>query len=457
MAAAAMAQVPAGGRKLKTRLSKDIAASPLSIGFETLDRSMFDPERTYSHLAELGVKWARCQTGWARTEKTKGSFDFTWLDNVVDSLAKIGVQPWFNLGYGNRLYTPKAPNEFAVGWAPIWGDEPREAWVRFVENISDRYRTRVKHWELWNEPNIPNFWQPEKPNPAEYVELVKLTAPIIRKRVPGCTLIGGAFAGTGAMDYFEGCMHAGMGDHVDKISYHPYRARPELNYASDIRAMRSLFNRYKPGVALWQGENGAPSQINGSGALANLEWDEQRQARWLLRRIVTDLASGIELTSYFHTVDMVNYIWHTGQSDKTNFKGVLRGREYTRKPAYYAYQNLCTLLDSTAKPADLLCRFESPATVDEMAVQSATFTKGETPLYLYWTASDLQKPYTPGAARVNTWGGKAVKLENPVMVDLLTGEVKQPPKAERRGGWWAFDSAPVEDYPILITDASLVS
>ena len=79
-AAAALAQTPSIGR-LKTRTSKSIASSPLSIGFETLDRKMFDPERTYPHLADLGVKWARCQTGWARTETTRDQYDFAWLDS----------------------------------------------------------------------------------------------------------------------------------------------------------------------------------------------------------------------------------------------------------------------------------------------------------------------------------------------------------------------------------------
>ena len=58
--------------KVAPRDSLAIAASPLSVGFETLDRKMFDPERTYPHLARLGVKWARVHTGWCRTELHRG-------------------------------------------------------------------------------------------------------------------------------------------------------------------------------------------------------------------------------------------------------------------------------------------------------------------------------------------------------------------------------------------------
>ena len=452
--AAAAAQTGTA-RKLKTRPSKSIAASPISIGFETLDRQMFQPERCYPHLAQLGVKWARCQTGWARTETSKGLYDFAWLDGVVDSLLAIGIQPWFNLGYGNRLYTPGAAHESAVGWVPLNSPEARQAWVRFVGTIAGRYRTRVKHWELWNEPNGANFWQPDKPDPAGYVELVRMTAPILRERIPGVTLIGGAFAGLSALDYFEAAFAAGLGGLVDRISYHPYRAIPELHYAADLRALRGIVDRYKPGMPLWQGENGAPSFKGGAGALRDLEWNETRQAKWLLRRVLSDLSLKVELTSYFHTVDMANYVWASGKSSLVNAKGILRGTDYTPKPSYYALQHACALFDAESKPADLLMRFERGRTpAEERLVESVAFLRRGAPVYVYWNPTDLMQDSTPCRMRMAVWSGEAGRLDRPVSVDLLTGAVSTlPPPASKGGGARSFDVA-VHDYPVLITDAS---
>ena len=95
--------------RVAPRSSLDVQGSRLSVGFETLDRAMFDPEPIYPHLAALGVKWARLQTGWGRTERERGVYDFDWLDSVVDALLGIGIQPFFNVGYGNQLYVPEAP------------------------------------------------------------------------------------------------------------------------------------------------------------------------------------------------------------------------------------------------------------------------------------------------------------------------------------------------------------
>ncbi len=442
--------------RIRPRPSREIVSSRISIGFETLDREMFDPERCYPYLAQTGVKWARCQTGWARTERRKGEYDFSWLDRVVDALRGIGIQPWFNLGYGNTLYTPGPPHFTAVGWAPLNSDEARQAWVRYVERLAQRFAGRVKHWEIWNEPNIPGFWQPDKPDPVRYVELVRLTAPVLRKTIPDCVLIGGAFAGV-PLDYMEGCLEAGLAELVDKISYHPYRPVPEHNYEAEVRSMRGLLNRYKSSLALWQGENGAPSASGGVGALADLEWDEVRQAKWLLRRLLLDLALGLELTSYFHTVDMVNYIRATGQTGQTNFKGVLRGHDYTPKASYYALQNLCALFDSDTVGADFALRVDSPRRDAEVAaVRTATFVRRGAPLGAVWYPADLQVGWQPKTVQVSMWTGKMAQLRRPVLADLLTGLV-HPAEHEVRGGTVLFRDVPLRDYPVVLTDEAIVS
>lgn len=438
--------------KLAPRTSLAIQASPIGIGFETLDRKVFTPEKTYAHLAALGVKWARCQTGWARTERSKGEYDFAWLDGVVDSLLKIGIQPWFNFGYGNKLYTPEAATEYAVGFVPLYTAEARAAWVKYTQTIAERYRTRVRHWEIWNEPNIPNFWQPTKPNPTDYVELVKLTAPEIRKRVPNAVIVGGSMAGM-PIDYFEAALEAGLAQQVDKISYHPYRPVPEANYEAEVRAFRSLLARYKAGVELWQSENGAPSLNGGCCALANFDWNETRQAKWLLRRLLTDLSLKLEYASYFHTVDLVNYTSLDKASTMVNYKGVLRGTDYSPKPSYFALQNVCALFDAETKAADFLIR--SGGAPDEQ-IFTASFIRKGAPIFARWHPVSLQQDKPMQRSTVELWSGKAAKMTEPVLVDLLSGQIYQLEKATFSAGWWKIENLPLTDSPLIITDKALV-
>ncbi len=431
--------------RLKSRASKSIAGSPLSIGFETLDRQMFEPEKAYAHVAELGVKWARCQTGWARTEKTRGQFDFSWLDKVVDSLRRAGVQPWFNLGYGNRLYSPDAPDESAVGWVPLNSREATEGWLRYVEMISTHFADRVSHWEIWNEPNISNFWHPSKPEAARYVELVRLTAPIIRRNIKGAQIIGGALAGMPA-SYLESCLQNGLGELVDTISFHPYRPLPEAQYDTDVKAFRDLIARHKPGLSLWQGENGCPSQPDSSGALGKYAWDETKQAKWLLRRILSDLRLGMELTSYFHTVDLLNYNWGNGSTGKANTKGLLRGGDYSPKPAYFAYQSLCALFDSDT------VRVESPNdNIESTPTVTANFTRRGQPLHVFWKPADLNAPFSPERMQLPVRFPKSQPAVAPVLIDPLSGQIYNLRHMEGRNGVSVASPLPLLDYPLIVT------
>lgn len=423
------------------RASADIAASPLSVGFEVLDREGFDPERAYPHLKALGVKWARCQTGWCRCETVKGEYDFAWLDRIVDSLRAIGIRPWFNLGYGNRLYMPDAPDDAAVGWAPVCTPGSMEPWLRYTGALAKHFAGRVTHWEIWNEPNIKHFWAPLDPNAADYVELVRQTAPVVRAHVPEAFIVGGAYAGV-PKDYMKAAFEAGMAEFVDAMSYHPYRAVPEKGYDDDVAYMRGLVQEYKPSLQLWQGENGCPS-VTGQdsvGALSTLEWDETRQAKWLLRRIVTDRHFGIDLTSYFHTVDLVGY------RGKTNFKGLLRGADYTPKPSYHAYQGLCALFDGDTQPAPLTAAVDAPK---HESTRQAQFARKSGLLYAYWHPSDLQKGFTSADITVRVPPGAVAE---PVLIDLIEQQTYALAKPEPDAGGMCAWTLPLRDYPVFIAE-----
>lgn len=437
--------------RVKAVASGSIPASPLSVGFETLDRKMFDPAQTYQHLARVGVKWARCQTGWCRCEPEKSRLDFTWLDEVVNSLLAIGIQPWFNLGYGNKLYTPQAPTEVAVGWAPIFSKTAESGWLRFVKAIAGHFRGRVRHWEIWNEPNIQKFWQPQKPNPADYARLVRITAPVIRQQVPDAVIIGGALAGM-PVKFLSGCLESGLSEHVDRISFHPYRALPEQGYEKDLAALRSLLAEYNPKIKLWQGECGCPSKSmpDAGWSFPKAAWTESRQAKWLTRRILTDLCLGIELTSYFHTVDLLNYNWGEGPSGHDQFMGLLRGDDYTAKPSYSAYQHVCALFDArTRRDTSLKLELTSGPKV---LLQEAGFVRFGHALYVYWFPADLFKPWEQRSIAVRIKASQEAVIHRPALVDTISGQVFELTGVTRDDDMLTIDQLPLVDYPLILTD-----
>jgi hypothetical protein len=447
-------KLPELGR-LQVRPSRTIQASPLSIGFETLDRRQFNPTRTYAHLGRLGVKWARAQTGWCRCETEKGKYDFRWLDEVADGLLAQGVEPWFSLSYGNRLYTPEAPDVSAVGFSPMFTPEARRGWGAFVDAICQHFAGRVKKWEIWNEPNGKTFWRPKLPDAAGYVELARFTAPIVRRRISDATVVGLALAGCD-MKYAEAALQAGLADCVDRISFHPYGPLPE-NSEPFVAKIRELLGPKAAKVRLWQGECGCPSQAKTEGGTdrKGRSWNEQLQCKWLLRRILTDLRLDVELTSYFTTVDLLRYNWGNGPSSHAQSYGVLRGTDYSPKPSYYAYQSLCTLFDAqTRLDGRLDVVREGPA---EKTFRAAGFTRAGRALYAYWDAVDILAQTPPRSTTLCLPTPAGAALRDPVLVDPLVQKVYALPGGAVQDGRLRLANLPLLDYPLMIADRSAIS
>ncbi len=118
--------------KVKTKKAAEISSSRLGIGFEKLDRDVFDPEKGYDKMSEIGIKWVRIQSGWQKTEKVKGVYDFAWLDAIVDNIIARNMTPWICVCYGNAIYGGMAEEVIgAVGCPPIHTEEQIEAWHNY--------------------------------------------------------------------------------------------------------------------------------------------------------------------------------------------------------------------------------------------------------------------------------------------------------------------------------------
>ena len=452
--------------KVRPVASKDIKASPLGVGFECLDRMMYDPKRAYRHVGRLGVKWARCQTGWARTEKEPGVYDFAWLDEVVDSLLAEGVMPWLSISYGNKLYSPKAPDgpipgfSPAVGWAPILSQEAKAAWLRYVKTLVRRYSDRVTHWEIWNESNAGSFWKPLKSSPQAYTDLVKMTSAEVRKSAPAAIVIGGAFAHM-PVKFLQGCLDLGMADCVDIISFHPYGVMPEMRpgrktYPEAFDEWKALIARYNPKIKHWQGECGLPSQGGkGVGTLRNFPWSETYQAKWLPRRILMDRVLGLDMTSYFTAVDL-DYGMGV-EPDKINYKGLIRRADYTPKPAYFVYQCLCALFDAQTTLDDAKVNVFKTSLDSDRArqVQTARFVRRRKAIFAVWFPSELPTVLPQESISLKLPIDSGTTIADPVLIDPMTQKVFKLDGAAVGAEAITVSGMPLADYPLLITDRSV--
>ena len=140
--------------------------------------SLREMERVAAMGSEAGVKWTREEFSWARIEPSRGNFDWTFYDKVVAAARRHGITIYGEIGYW-------------TGWTKPYTLEGIEDYCRFVTAVVRRYHGDIRHWEIWNEPNI-FFWQ----GPREmYVELLKKAYAAVKAGNPNAQVLGCSTAG----------------------------------------------------------------------------------------------------------------------------------------------------------------------------------------------------------------------------------------------------------------------
>ncbi|OGV38343.1 MAG: hypothetical protein A2020_08170 [Lentisphaerae bacterium GWF2_45_14] len=457
---------------IRTKTSREIQKSKIGIGLECLDRQMWDDsDEHYRLIGELGVKHARIQSGWSRCEVEKGKYDFAWLDRTVDKLQSAGIQPWMSLSYGNMHYTDaKEPD--AVGWVPLFSESAKTGWKNYVAALVQHFSNRITHYEIWNEPDASGFWRPGKPNPEEYMELVRLTVPVVKENQPDAKIIAGALSQglrNDGMVTLECLLKMGFAKLIDIYTYHRYRVLPEQDRPERFNALRLAFDAFDgKHVKFWQGEGGFPSKNSKTQALSNVPMTEDIQAKLLSKAIVNELALGVDYTCYFHFSDFKFY-YRDGFCDVPNFFGLTTFDIPPRvKPAYHVLQRICSVFDGDVNVAPRsLIEIYPNAERDEidrfmfheiqMNIKTVCFERNGKALCAWWTPLSLvdesSAPY-PHLANIHVLT-PGLDLEDPVIVDLVTGEVFEPEKIKKMTYVIVYN-VPVRDYPLIVVDRSAI-
>lgn len=454
---------------IKPRPANEIESSNWIIGCETLDRDLTDYEQYKTYLVPLGIKRLRMQAGWAKTEKTKGVYDWAWLDKIIDDAAARGLEPWLETGYGNPVYEGGGGINLSAG-IPT-SPEALAAWDRWVTALVNRYKTKVHEWEIWNEPN---FGDNEINTPSTVAELNIRTAEIIKRLQPTAKISGLAMGHIDlkyADTFFKTIHKRGKMNLFDNMTYHDYVYNPDANY-DRVADLRRVLDRYSPTVKLRQGENGSPSFGGPNrGAIGDYDWSELSQAKWNIRRMLGDLGHDIE-SSILGIIEM-NYGKTSGPITRMNVKGIIESDSLKRavrpKMAYYAMQNVASVFDNKlVRIKDLHDTHNINATVGANEVKYHTGTDRSLAVYGYAHKTTQKQVFTiwmDEAIPTNTNRTKNINFTvlnanftQPVYVDLLTGAIYEIPDDQllKKGRNLTFKNLPVYDSPILIAERTVV-
>lgn len=417
-----------------------------SIGVETMDRDFALYDKFKGYVGETGAGYARLQSGWAKTEKKKGKYNFAWLDEHVDGLIQEGLRPWMCLSYGNPLYSQHGADLNAK----LFLDGPvMDAWLRYVRATVLHFKGRISMWEVWNEPdgrmNLDSY--------PLYANLFVRTARLIRELDPDAKI---AAFGSCSPDrpYIRQAMaliaEAGGLDLIDYITVHAYWPIPE-KIVPAVKELRADIDAYSKSIGLLQGETGCPSQLEYGHAMHSMSWDEYSQVKWDLRQMMNFWSLGIPY-SVFTMVDLqyTNYMLQSFGLIRMN----LNKEPIYKRPKFYAVQHVTSLFTPELEPDTSI----KACYGDSREVECVGVSKGGKAVgCVLWfggarPTSNQERSYLDVSI-------DGIEFNEPVYIDLLTGYIHSLEKiAVKRNdhshGFTTFSGLPLWDCPVLVIEKS---
>lgn len=206
-----------------------------------------DYQASADELIAAGVTWARIGSDWGTLETSRGVYDqarLNKLDALINQLSNNGVNVLFVLGYT----APWASSQPGLPWPDVTRYKPASwtDWESFVEFVATRYSGKIKHWEVWNEPDHSGFW---KSSIDDYHLLLQKAAAKIRAAHPeNKVLVGGLALYNGSNDwygigsFFDQLLEKGAASSFDIINYHAYGSSSRFKQLYE--GMRSVIAKY---------------------------------------------------------------------------------------------------------------------------------------------------------------------------------------------------------------------
>jgi polysaccharide biosynthesis protein PslG len=237
-------------------------------------------------LAAVGYRIVRMDFSWGGTERVAGEYDFAGYDRLVGAMSQRQIRCLFILDYAHGLYDQGLPPHT---------DEGRAAFAKWAAAAAKHFAGKGIIWELWNEPNIVQFWKPA-PNADDYAKLAEAVIAAVRAADADAFIVGPATS-TFPWAYFQTLADRGVLAKFDAISVHPYRQTAPETAGADYARLRALLDRASPNkkLPILSGEWGY------STGWRNMT--EEKQAQYLVRQWLFNLSNDIGLSIWYDWKD----------------------------------------------------------------------------------------------------------------------------------------------------------
>ncbi|MDZ7290451.1 MAG: hypothetical protein ONB44_05055 [candidate division KSB1 bacterium] len=226
-------------------------------------------EATLPILRNAGVRFLRnvALLHWDLVEPKPGAWQ--WPDSLVQFLRTQG----FSI-LGKLCFTPK----WAIDPAKLndWLTQNKmpqslEAYRNYIRSVVSHYRHDIDCWEIWNEPNLPRYFDG---TPQDYATLLTAATEELKAVQPDAQVAGYSVTliyKPETRNFVQAVINAQPNLRLDAFAFHPYSlASPEETGISEkIDDYRTLITEHQGSTPqLWSTEFGYPGKDTVNDAIA---------------------------------------------------------------------------------------------------------------------------------------------------------------------------------------------
>jgi hypothetical protein len=174
-------------------------------------------------IKAMGARWVRFDLTWAWVMGGgPNTYDWSGMDSEIKGIVSRGMKPLATLQHTPPWARP-ANCTSSEACAPANASD----YGNFAAAAARRY-PQIQVWEIWNEPNLANYWQP-KPDAVNYTALLKAAYIAIKAVNPNAIVLTGGAApasndGTNIspINFLQTIYNNGGGGSFDGVAHHPY-------------------------------------------------------------------------------------------------------------------------------------------------------------------------------------------------------------------------------------------
>jgi hypothetical protein len=268
---------------------------------------------------------------WANLEPHKGEWHFEVLDRYVQLAQQHRVDILLPLGMSPRWAAARLGGKSPYG-PDITAAPPKDLadWRDYIRKVATRYKGKIRHYEIWNEPNGSFF----DGSIDEMITLTREARAVLKEIDPDNIVVSPSAVAASGIPWLKEFLSRGGGKYVDVIGYHFYTNDfaphdPEAMIPIIQQIRRYMADNGLSRMPLWNTETGwyiagctppgmIPSQAHPTGSIS-----QEDAANYVARAYILSWAAGV-----------ARFYWYAW--DNLTF-GLIDCDGRTLKPAARAY------------------------------------------------------------------------------------------------------------------------